>query len=409
MNYKLVKIASFYTKFLDNYYSQNKSIREKTYDEQYIDIMNKGFGWANFFQTHLNEMGNEAYEIIYNAEPLQDAWAYERGIKKRGDDLLIEQLKYLKPEVVLFQDSMHFSPDWIVEIKRLVPSIKLTIGWCCSPFKVDHLRLFSKFDIMLGCSSQFVDVFRENGFNTYELNHAFESKLLPKLETNNHYPNSEVIFIGSFIPSRDFHTERINLLESLIKKNIDLKIYGNILQDNLIKSLMTRMGYVTVNFLSYIGLAGLVNSSDKLKKIANLTGIPERVKFSKAFIDKLDNSNLFGLEMLRAVAKSKIGLNIHGGVAGSYAANIRLFEITGAGACLITDWKKNIDQFFNVDEEIITYKSIDECAEKIAYLLSHDEERKMIAEAGRKRTLNEHTFQRRAQQLNEIIINNIRT
>ncbi len=409
MNYKFVKIASFYSKFLDHYYEQNKNIREKSYNEQYHDMMSKGFGWANFFQTHINKLGNEAYEIIYNADSLQKAWAEERGIKKSGDELLSEQLKYLKPDVVFFQDSMHFTPEWISKIKRSVPSIKLTIGWCCSPFKKEHLHLFSKFDIMLGCSPQFVNVFKKNNIRTYELNHAFESKLLPLLDKNNDYPDSDVIFVGTFIASKDFHTDRLNTVEKLVKNNVDLKLYANISQDTYLKSFFTAMGYLCVNILLKTGLTKMVNSNDKLKKLANLTELPKKAKFSNEFLKRIDNSKLFGLEMLKVIAKSKIGLNIHGGIAGDYAANSRLFEITGAGACMITDWKKNINTFFEPDKEILTYKSADECTEKVTYLLSHPEERKLIAEAGHKRTLTDHTFEKRARQLDEIIRKNLTT
>jgi len=406
MNYKIVKIASFYYNFLDYYYEKNQEIKKKSYKEQYNDIMNEGFGWANFYQIHLNELGNEAYEIIYNADSLQRAWAQKMGINKSGDELLIEQLKYLKPDVVFFQDSMHFSPKWIEEIKYIVPSIKLTIGWCCSPFTQEHLKLFSKFDIMLGCSPLFVDIFKKNNIKSYELNHAFESNLLSKLEKNNNYPNSDVIFIGSFRWGKDFHIDRLNLIEKLIRNNFDLKLYANIAQDKYIKSFLTKAGYLYVNSMVKTGLSKMVYSNDKLKKLANLTEVPKRMKFSKEFLASLDNTKLFGLEMMKAITKSKIGLNIHGGVAGTYAANIRLFEVTGVGACLVTDWKQNIKKFFIPDEEILTYKNIEECNEKVKYLLSHPEKRKMIAEAGHRRTLSEHTFEKRARQLDEIIKDN---
>jgi len=99
----------------------------------------------------------------------------------------------------------------------------------------------------------------------------------------------------------------------------------------------------------------------------------------------------------------KIGFNSHGEIAGEYAANVRLFEVTGAGSCLITDWKKNLDTFFEIDKEVVTYKSTEECIEKVQWLINHPEERKEIAKAGQKRTLRDHTFKQRAEQLNSII------
>ena len=48
---------------------------------------------------------------------------------------------------------------------------------------------------------------------------------------------------------------------------------------------------------------------------------------------------------------------------------MRLFEATGAGACLITDRKVNLPAMFEPDVEVVTYSSVEECSEKVRYLL----------------------------------------
>ena len=73
------------------------------------------------------------------------------------------------------------------------------------------------------------------------------------------------------------------------------------------------------------------------------------------------------------------------------------------GTCLITEWKKNLADLFEPDLEVVTYRSAEECIEKVRYLLDHDEERQAIAAAGQKRTLRDHTFARRVRQLDELI------
>jgi len=130
---------------------------------------------------------------------------------------------------------------------------------------------------------------------------------------------------------------------------------------------------------------------------------PYNLKLSPKLLRTIDRKPIFGKEMLRAYAKAKVGFNYHGGVAEDYASNIRLFEVTGAGACLITDHKKNIADFFIPDKEVITFKTADDCIEKVKWLLDHPDERKQIAEAGHQRTLREHTFYNRAVELDSII------
>ncbi len=403
MNYRFVKVTSFYRNFLRYYYSKNPGIKNKSYLEQYNDLMVQGFGWSNYYQLHLHKLGNEAFEIIANADSLQAAWANEHGLSLAGESLLLEQFKFYKPEVVFFQDSFIFSTLFLKDLKKNVPSVKKIIGWCCSPFTDQQLEVYKLFDLVCTCSPKFIDVFNKAGIKSYRLNHAFESSLVPKLKVDNNYPESDFIFIGSFIGNEDFHNERIQLIESLLNKKVNLSLYSNLPNDNPIYIMGQKFGYFTANFLRYIGLNSLALELPLIKKTAQLTMMPKKINFSREFKKTAIPTPLFGLEMMKALSKSKIGFNSHGGVAGDYAANIRLFEVTGVGSCLLTDHKKNISDFFEPDKEVVTYKSADECVEKIEWLLSHPNELKQIADAGQQRTLKDHNFKRRAEELNKII------
>ena len=50
----------------------------------------------------------------------------------------------------------------------------------------------------------------------------------------------------------------------------------------------------------------------------------------------------WGLAMLRALARARVGLNRHSRVAGGHANNLRLFETTGVGTALLTDRKADL-------------------------------------------------------------------
>ena len=62
---------------------------------------------------------------------------------------------------------------------------------------------------------------------------------------------------------------------------------------------------------------------------------------------------------------------------------------------------------FEVGKEVIAYSSIEECAEQMRYYLDHPQEREAIALAGQKRTLQEHTYWHRAQQLADMAKRNL--
>lgn len=112
---------------------------------------------------------------------------------------------------------------------------------------------------------------------------------------------------------------------------------------------------------------------------------------------------VYGLDYFQTLHDAKISLNIHPNCAGWAASNIRLFEATGVGTCLITDWKDNLGQFFEPDREIVTFKSAAECLEKLRWLVAHPEGRKRIAEAGQQRTLRQHNYVNVASALDAII------
>lgn len=51
----------------------------------------------------------------------------------------------------------------------------------------------------------------------------------------------------------------------------------------------------------------------------------------------------------------------------------------------------------------MTYESSEDAVEKIRYLQEHEEERVAIAEAGRNRTLNDHTVANRCQKIHDVV------
>jgi spore maturation protein CgeB len=111
----------------------------------------------------------------------------------------------------------------------------------------------------------------------------------------------------------------------------------------------------------------------------------------------------FGLDYYDVLARSKIVFNRHIGCAGNDASNMRMFEATGMGACLLTDNKRNLRDLFEPGVEVVTYENIDDAIQKVEYLLAHDREREAIAKAGQRRTLEDHSFEKRVHTLAGII------
>src|SRR5688500_20005103 len=82
---------------------------------------------------------------------------------------------------------------------------------------------------------------------------------------------------------------------------------------------------------------------------------------------------------------------------------MRLYEATGVGTMLLTDWKKNLPELFEPGVEVVAYRSTAECVELVEDYLARDEEREAIAKAGQKRTLCEHSYYHRMHELTDIL------
>jgi spore maturation protein CgeB len=81
--------------------------------------------------------------------------------------------------------------------------------------------------------------------------------------------------------------------------------------------------------------------------------------------------------------------------AYGYAPPTRVFEVAGAGACMLCDEWPGIEHFFEPGKEIIV---IDSPEEVVAAISLHDEAaRKKIGEAFHARALRDHTYEQRAK------------
>ncbi len=116
-------------------------------------------------------------------------------------------------------------------------------------------------------------------------------------------------------------------------------------------------------------------------------------------IRKFYRGEAWGLDMYRILNRSRISVNYHIQLSGPYANNMRLYETTGVGALLLTDWKQNLHELFEPDAEVVAYRSTQECVEQIGSLLSHEADRARIAKAGQARTLRDHTYRSRMKEL----------
>jgi spore maturation protein CgeB len=83
--------------------------------------------------------------------------------------------------------------------------------------------------------------------------------------------------------------------------------------------------------------------------------------------------------------------------------HLRDFEAPMSGAFYFVEHQDELEEFYELGREIITYGSREELLEKVKYYLAHASEADHIRQAGYERALRDHTWRRRFDQLFETV------
>lgn len=360
-------LDTYYPRFLATHYAAHPGLAREAYTRQRQDLTDRVFGTSDFYSRHLRAMGHDAQDLIVNCAPLQQAWAHEHRVRysplalKLPQRLLrlpvigpwlsalpglveiaVEQVKANRPDVLYCQDLWFLPPQKLAELR---PYVKLIVGQIASPLPPE--AYLKGYDLILTSFPHFVPRLRAMGVA------------------------SEYFRIG-------FDTRVLELLGD-VKKDIGASFVGGISRHH--GKALPMLEYLAcstpIEFFGY-GAGSLSRSSPIVVR---------------------HHGEVWGLDMYRALARSRATLNRHINVAENYANNMRLYEATGVGALLITDRKANLGDLFEVGKEVVAYSSPEEAAELIRYYIAHPDEASAIARAGQARTLRDHTYQRRMEEL----------
>ncbi|MBY5717856.1 glycosyltransferase [Rhizobium leguminosarum] len=368
---RIAVFDTYYSRFLRMHYRRNRDLRSASSRRQTDSLLEAAFGTSDFYSRHLKDLGCDVLDIIGNCVPLQSAWARENdepfspwamklphrffrlpciGARLAALPGLLEvamaRVRAFKPDVLYCQDLSFFPPHALNELKKTVP---LIVGQIACPLPPDGF--LRPYDLILTSFPHFVPRFHEMGIKSEYFRIGFDTRVLDILgDVPRDVP---VSFVGGI--SRH-HGKAIPLLEYLADTT-------------------------PIQFFGY-GARTLPRSSP---------------------IRRRHNGEVWGPDMYRALARSRITVNRHINVAENNANNMRLYEATGVGSLLITDRKDNLSEIFDVGKEVVAYSSPEEAAELIRYYIDHPDEADAIAKAGQARTLKDHTYRSRMEELVPIL------
>ncbi len=400
---RFLKVTTFYGEYLQLFYERRPHLRLQPFEQQLRELMWDGFGWADFFQHALPALGYEASELIINAEPLQRAWATEHGVVfPPGDwwhEIAFEQIRSHGPEILFLDDTSVFPADWIGRVRAQCPSVRLVLGWAGAPS--GRPEAIHAYDAILSCVPELVAGFTDGGKTAFHLNHGFEPRILERIDVKRE-PTFAFTFVGQILGGSAFHEERRRMLLGLAER-LDVDIYSPIANVPLRGKITRKLKPLLRPIAAAVDR---IRVPAKLRRLIPLppvaSGVYDRGLQLPRALRKSLRPAVYGLEMFQKLHDSKATFNCHIGASKRSASNMRLFEATGAGACLVTDAKDTLGELFR-DDEVVSYSSLEECVERVRWLGDNPTKAREIAVRGQKRTLSDHTYTIRAQRLDEII------
>ena len=145
------------------------------------------------------------------------------------------------------------------------------------------------------------------------------------------------------------------------------------------RKLLERVATLGYDFRLYTGSD--VSKNEKLKSV------------NKGYIN-------YSTQMPSVFANSRINLNItlrsiHTGVP------LRVMDILACGGFVLTNYQEEIVELFEENKEIVIYRSLDDCIDKINYYLEHEDKRQAIAEAGKRAVLDRFDYKEGLRNLFE--------
>ena len=204
------------------------------------------------------------------------------------EQILAAQIEDFRPDVIVSHSFSDLRPAFW---SRMRTHYRLLVGQIASPLSPD-IDL-SPFDLMLSSLPNFVERFRAGGLRAELFRLAFDPVVLERLVgLDLRKPPIEVSFVGSL---STHHAGRLEWLEYVCER-IPVQVWGN-----------------------------------------GVDCLPKDSSIRRAY-----RGPAWGVEMFDILRRSRIALNHHIEISGPYANNMRLYETTGVGTPLLTDWKQNL-------------------------------------------------------------------
>lgn len=308
-------------------------------------------------------------------KPWADGWYYQTGFEINGHKVIpFDPAASEDPLAGINKIIKEHRPEFILHTKDELPaeayqemrtSAKV-IQWYPDPVIPDWLPPYVRAaDVFFTMSEGLVEELKELNPKTFWMTQAFEPSAF-QIEgiTGEDIRNfsADITFVGN-LGSKPRYLPRREYLMSVLNNGFNLKWWG--------------------------------------------PKIPFKLSTARLIMGGLGRSYggriIWGGDHAKVAKLSKIYLGFDAAPEVRKSMSERMYIAVGCGAFYMCQYVNGIEEVLEPGKEIVTFHSGEEMVELIRYYLIHDNERKIIAEAGQKRVMNEHTYETRTGQIIKII------
>jgi hypothetical protein len=354
---RFLQLHTFYPAYLSRFYARNTDLLDASYEELDRALLADGFSAAHMWARYLAKLGHETQLVIANDVVAQTRWVSSVlgriPLKKKSEwvrQIALEQVNRFQPDVLHLGDPVTFDMSFVRQLKVRPKTI---IGWRAAPTPdtVD----WNGMDLFLSHLDVSVNFAWQRGVRDARLFYPGFCRWIADAVAQEQ-PRYDLVFCGQWSPD---HERRNKLIAKLAKASVG-------------KDRPFTFGL----FL----------------ECTDPSTLPDAVR-------RLNRGSVWGLDMYRALRQGRVVLNAEIDMARGSAGNMRFFEATGVGSCLLTEHHSNVGQYFEPEKEIVTFKGGDDCLAKLHALLDDPGKTDAIARAGQDRCLAKHESATRMKAL----------
>jgi spore maturation protein CgeB len=271
----------------------------------------------------------------------------------------------VRPDLVLVLNGMHVFPEnhlqQIDAIRAL--GIRTAIWFADDPYFTDQtVRIALHYDVVLTHEQSCVTLYRENGCQqVYYLPLAVDPELFRPQQVEPRY-RTDVLFIGTAFWNR---VELFNRIAPYLASKKFLLVGGS----------WDRLSEANYKLLRH----GIVDGVPFEETVKYYAGAKIVINLHRDALHGTDNQN-------------------HLAISGQ-SINPRTYEMAACGPMQLTDIRDDLSRHYSPGHEIAVYRTPEELMRHIDYYLIHEHERREIAYNGLKRTLKQHTYLLRVEEM----------